>query len=90
MQAEKLILETDEHGELIDVPRLPPRTRFEAILLVLDRASQPRTRQPPPELRGSVTWMGDPFFASVVQEDEWEASIERTGRQIAGDPEAFE
>jgi len=34
--------------------------------------------------------MGDPFFASVVQEDEWEASIERTGRQIAGDPEAFE
>lgn len=88
MQAEKLILETDENGDLIAVPKLPAKARFEAIFLVLESPLEPRRRRPPPELRGSVTWAGDPL-APAVSEAEWDASFERTARQIAGDPEAF-
>lgn len=47
-----------------------------------------RRRVPPPELKGSVTWTGDPT-ESLFNDEEWEAFHERTARQIAGEPEAF-
>lgn len=88
MQAEKLILETDENGDLIAVPKLPAKARFEAIFLVLEPPLEPRRRRPPPELGGSVTWTGDPL-APAVSGSDWDASFERTEHQIAGDPEKF-
>jgi hypothetical protein len=36
MQAEKLILETDPNGHLIQQPKLPANTRLEAIFRVLE------------------------------------------------------
>ena len=45
-------------------------------------------RQPPPELKGSVVWKGDPF-AQELSDEEWDAAFDRTARQILGDPEAF-
>ncbi len=47
-----------------------------------------KRRIPPPELKGSITWIGDPF-EPAISEEEWEASFERTARQLEGDPEAF-
>lgn len=45
-------------------------------------------RRPPPELKGSVILKSDPFAPEMI-DDEWETALERTARQIAGDPEAF-
>jgi hypothetical protein len=36
MQAEKIILETDQYGRLIQQPQLPPNVRMEAIFLLLE------------------------------------------------------
>jgi hypothetical protein len=90
MQAERLMLETDEQGNLIGLPKLPPSSRLEAIFLVLDgEPPRPSSRTPPARLKGSVTYVADPFEPALTDE-EWEASVERTARQIAGDPEAFQ
>jgi len=43
MQAERVILETDENGHLSGLPQLPPHSKVEAIFVVLDseKADQP-------------------------------------------------
>jgi hypothetical protein len=58
------------------------------VTVLIETTTPHKGRQPPPELKGSVTWLGDPFEPAISVE-EWEASLERTARQIAGDPEAF-
>ena len=89
MQAERMMLETDAEGNLIGSPKLPPAVRLEAMFLVLEDASPlPSLRTPPECLKGSVTYASDPFAPSLTDE-EWEASMNRTVGQIAGDPEAF-
>jgi hypothetical protein len=38
MQAMRLIVETDEHGQILNLPRLSPRVRLEAIFLELEES----------------------------------------------------
>ena len=45
MKAERVILETDENGHLSGLPQLPPRSKVEAILVILDSSE---TDQPAP------------------------------------------
>jgi hypothetical protein len=75
-----------DHGKIVWLNETPQGERFKMVVVV----EQPETvlPPPPPELKGSVKWLGDPF-EPVISEEEWEASFERTARQIAGDPEAF-
>lgn len=90
MQAERVVLKTDAEGNLIGVPKLPPNTELEAIFLLPEPQAAPPTKCiPPAHLRGTVTAADGSFEPSVSDED-WEVSLERTARQIAGDAEAFE
>jgi hypothetical protein len=41
-------------------------------------------RVPPPELKNSIRFVGDPFEPLFTVE-EWEASFERTAQQLEGD-----
>jgi hypothetical protein len=89
MQAERVLLETDVQGNLISVPKLPPNTRLEAIFLVLEDSTTPLAKRTPPLiLKESVSTL-DAAVEPAISDEEWEASLERTARQIAGDPEAF-
>jgi hypothetical protein len=89
MHAERLILQTDAEGNLEGLPKLPANQRVEAVLLFLDAWDEnPKQRRPPPELKGCVRRSAESFEPSM-SDDEAEASLERTVRQIGGDPEAF-
>jgi len=48
MQAERVILETDENGHVSGLPRLPPCSKVEAIFVVLD-SEKTETYAPPPD-----------------------------------------
>lgn len=70
MQAERVMLETDELGNLTGLPKLPPRTKIEAVFLVLDGTeAQPRFRMPPAEL-GGLLLDGD-IIGPAVELDAW-------------------
>lgn len=93
MKAERVLLTTDDQGNLTGLPKLPPNQRLEAIFLLLDddtdTASPPTTRRKPSSiLKGSVTVLDD-LTKPTLSDEEWEASLDRTARQIDGDPEAF-
>jgi hypothetical protein len=66
------MLETDDNGRLVSVPRLPPRARIEAIFLILDETPQRRRREPPPEIAGKGRIIGD-ILSPVVAPDDWDA-----------------
>lgn len=98
MQAERVSLETDAQGNLIGLPKLPPHIRLEAIFLLEDKMPE-RKRCPPTKLKGTVktsksisvathSTTFDPF-KPAMSDEEWETSLDRTARQISGDPEAF-
>ncbi len=63
MYAERLILETDETGQLMAVPKLPGKSRFEAIFLRLDEPALPskpaQRRTPHPDLAGGAVELGN-------------------------------
>ena len=83
-----------DHGKIQWLSGSPPNTRLKIVVVVeqpdsLTAEPAPRKRRvPPPELKGSVHWLGDPL-EPAISEEEWEASFERTARQFEGDPEAF-
>lgn len=70
MHAHRLILTTDESGNLTGLPKLPPHTRVEAILLLDDAPAERPQRKPHPALAGSVITHGD-IFSSAPPSD-WE------------------
>ena len=72
MFAERLILETDMAGRLKAMPKLPPNTRLEAIFLEFmeSPSSAPGGRKPHPDLRGSVTILGD--IMDSVPASDWD------------------
>jgi hypothetical protein len=72
MYAERIFLETDEFGNLKAVPKLPPRSRVEAIFLVLSEEPDQTPRKPRPELAGKVRIKGD-LLAPVIDEADWDA-----------------
>ncbi|NOT83637.1 MAG: hypothetical protein HOP02_02410 [Methylococcaceae bacterium] len=72
----------------------PPKVEHFKMLVVIEQPESEnnlehlKQRMPPPELKGSIKWLDDPL-TSVISETEWNASLARTARQFAGDPEAF-
>jgi hypothetical protein len=53
MEADRALIETDEHGRPKDLPTLPPRAKVEAIFLVLERNAETTSdRRPPVSLAG--------------------------------------
>lgn len=61
MYAERMILETDITGHLIQMPKLPPNKQFEAIFLVIAESeiTTKTQRSPHPDLVGKVKITGN-------------------------------
>lgn len=74
MHAEKVILETDQQGRLLQIPTLPPNAQLEAIFLVLKQSSQPARRKPSALIAGKGKILGD-ILAPIASENEWDALI---------------
>lgn len=72
MFAERLILETDPQGNLMQVPKLPPNARLEAIFLLLDECVPETRRRVSPVIAGRGKIHGD-IVSPVVPEGDWEA-----------------
>lgn len=74
-----------DHGKIQWLSGPPPNQRFKIVVVVEQPESAvvepaPRKRRvPPPELKGSVQWLGDPF-EPAISEEEWEASEDNTMR----------
>lgn len=71
MHAERVFLETDEFGNLKAVPRLPPRSRVEAIFIVLPEEAAAVPRGPHPDLAGKMHIIGD-IMAPAFDEADWD------------------
>ena len=86
LKSYEAIYEKGQFKWISDVPKIECAR---VVITILEEIPfQKHSRQPPPELKGSVTWKSDPF-APEMNDNEWEAALDRTARQIAGDPEAF-
>lgn len=72
MQAKRVFLETDEFGNLTEVPKLPPHSRVEAIFLVLAEGASEAPRSPRPELAGKAHIKGD-LIEPAIDEADWDA-----------------
>jgi len=73
MHAEKIILETDQQGNLLQIPKLPPNAQLEAIFLVLNQSlPSPKRRKPSSLIAGKGKIVGD-IIASAALESEWDA-----------------
>ena len=82
-----------DHGKIEWLSELPDVEQARVIITVLPQqpfvsAEIPKRRRPPEKLIGTARVLGD-IVSSPFSEDEWGAMIERTARQIEGDPEAF-
>lgn len=67
---ERVILETDQTGHLIELPKLPCNARVEAIFIVLSqrRGDKPK-RRPHADIIGGTQFLGDVFTS--VPESDW-------------------
>ncbi len=72
MLAEKVILETNQDGEIIGLPKLPPNAQLEAIFLVLNQNLKKQRRVPSVKIAGKGKITGD-IISPVVEADDWEA-----------------
>lgn len=72
MHATRLIVETNEHGQIVNLPPLSPGVRLEAIFLVLDEVPPQPSRQPPPDIAGKGRILGD-IVSPVSDPGDWEA-----------------
>ncbi len=61
MYAERLILETDQFGNLKKPIKLPKNKQFEAVFLVLEDVTERVKRTPHPDIAGKIKIMGDLF-----------------------------
>ena len=68
MYAERLMLETDVAGKLIEMPKLPPNKQFEAIFLVISDSvlAVELSRRPHTEIAGKTKIIGDVFDSVSV------------------------
>ena len=72
MYAERLLVETDAEGNLRQLPKLPPSTKLELIVLVLEETPPSPRRQPPPSIAGQGEILDD-LIAPAVPEADWDA-----------------
>lgn len=70
MQAERIILETDAAGRFEHLPAFPPRTRIEAIFLILETNTVAPSRIPPLALKTRTRICGD-LIQPAIDENEW-------------------
>ncbi len=70
MQAEKLILETDQYGHLIQQPKLPPNAQLEAIFLITKKNKT--SRNVSKKIAGKGKIIGD-IISPVISPDTWDA-----------------
>ncbi len=74
MQAERVVLHTDEQGALIEQPLLVPNATIEAIFLIEPAAeSTEMKRTPASAIAGQGRILGD-IVTPVVDPDEWDAA----------------
>ena len=72
MYAEKVILETNQQGQIIRLPSLPPNAQLEAIFLVLDQNTKKSRRGPSKKIAGKGKITGD-IMTPVVGAGDWDA-----------------
>ncbi len=70
MYAEKLILETDEHGFFTQKPILPPNSKVEIIFLVLEKKLTAK-RKPAIEIAGKAVCSVD-LLQPILPEENWQ------------------
>lgn len=71
MNKERLLLDTDNKGNLKGLPKFPPNKKVEAIFIVLDRPDQKICirRFPHRDIAGKIRIMGNIF--DTISENEW-------------------
>lgn len=74
MYAEKLILETDEHGCFKPGPSLPANSKVEVIILVLEKSLSPKKRQPATEIAGKAKLSMD-IVPSIIPAEHWQEEM---------------
>lgn len=67
MQAERLILETDDLGNLKQVPKLPPNQQFEVVFRLLADPDRNIRRTPHPDLAGQVRILTNNIIDSIPE-----------------------
>lgn len=72
--AEKLILETDEIGCFKQNPSLPPNSKVEVIILVLEKSLPSKKRRPAVEIAGKAKISVD-IVQSIIPEANWQDLI---------------
>lgn len=75
MSTERLLLDTDNKGNLKGLPKFPPNKKVEAIFLVVDGPDQKTTvarRLPHRDIAGKIQITGNIFDS--VSEDDWNLS----------------
>ncbi|MBF0437976.1 MAG: hypothetical protein HQL93_02530 [Magnetococcales bacterium] len=79
-----------DHGQFLWLGSPPEveKARVIVTVLPLQPISEKVGHRPPERLKGSTRIVGD-IVSSLFPEEEWEEMLERTARQIEGDPEAF-
>ena len=70
MYAERLILETNEHGFFKHPPSLPPNSKMEVIFLILEKIS-PVKRKPAKEIAGKAINKAD-LLQPIIPEENWQ------------------
>ena len=73
MYAERMILETDSSGKLINLPKLPANKQVEAIFLVVDKTESVTKRTPHSDIAGKLKINGD--LLSSAPATDWEFSL---------------
>ena len=72
MKAEKVVLETDQYGRLLQQPHLPPNIRIETIFLIPnDEKKDKKRRKPSAKIMGKGKITGD-IMSPVIPLKEWE------------------
>jgi hypothetical protein len=59
MYAERIIVETDQFGQLKNLPKLPANKHLEAIFLVVSNSKEGDRRQPHQDIAGKTRFIGD-------------------------------
>lgn len=71
MYAERLVLETNEHGFFKTPPVFPPNSKMEVIVLVLEKTNKAK-RKPAKEIAGKAKTSVD-LLQPIIPAENWQA-----------------